>query len=392
MACRRRWATRSPRPMRTNSIRSLRPLPGPSPLGRAERRGSRPADLVFGPTSACGDDRRPSDGFAPSPGEVSPTGAGLTSKPRHAHRPRVGLRGSLRPRLASTAGDRFPGATTDPDASPWPSIGRGRRAEETARAAVSSPTAWAPASSSTLAHAPPVAPVVSTSSTSRTRPETPSAANTPRIASRRAAAPRRACGPGSPRRRTSGTAGTPSRGATARASARAWSYPRAASRSRDSGTHVTALGVHATSAHACGHRAPERVGDGAPSPELQPVDRTTDRSVEPERRAGDRDRVGRTVPARGDRTRRRRPASLAPRRREHHELGPTRVAERPRPRAAARAPLGEQHVEQRGQHARTLSRAADTRRYGRGMSTDASEPLPRPLSSTRRDPSVRING
>ncbi len=77
-----------------------------------------------------------------------------------------------------------------------------------------------------------------------------SAANTPRIASRRAAAPRRACGPGSPRRRTSGTAGTPSRGATARASARAWSYPRAASRSRDSGTHVTALGVHATSAHA----------------------------------------------------------------------------------------------------------------------------------------------
>ena len=47
-----------------------------------------------------------------------------------------------------------------------------------------------------------------------------------------------------------------------------------------------------------GHRAPERIGDGAPSPELQPVDRTTDRSVEPERRAGDRDRVGRTVPAR----------------------------------------------------------------------------------------------
>src|SRR4029453_15519039 len=31
-------------------------------------------------------------------------------------------------------------------------------------------------------------------------------------------------------------------------------------------------------------------------------------------------------------------------------------------------------------------------RYGRVMSTAASEPLPRPLSSTRRDPSVRING
>jgi len=38
-------------------------------------------------------------------------------------------------------------------------------------------------------------------------------------------------------------------GATARASARAWSYPRAASRSRESGTQVTALGVHGTSAH-----------------------------------------------------------------------------------------------------------------------------------------------
>ena len=37
----------------------------------------------------------------------------------------------------------------------------------------------------------------------------------------------------------------------ARALARAWSYPRAASRSRDSGTHVMALGVHETSAHAC---------------------------------------------------------------------------------------------------------------------------------------------
>ena len=179
--------------------------------------------------------------------EGLPTGAGLTSKPRHAHRPRVGLRGSLRPRLASTAGDPFPGATTDPDASPWPSIGAGRRAEDAARAAVRSPTASAPAASSDDAHALPVAPVVSTSSTSNTRPDAPTAANIPRIASRRAAAPRRACGPGSATRRTSGRTGRPSLGATARASASAWSYPRAASRSRESGTQAIALGAHDTS-------------------------------------------------------------------------------------------------------------------------------------------------
>jgi len=115
---------------------------------------------------------------------------------------------------------------------------------------VSKPTVSAPAASSVAAHAPPVAPVVSTSSTSTTVPGASSAANIPRIASRRAAAPRRAWGPGSPIRRRSGRAGAPILGATARASARAWSYPRAASRSRETGTQVTALGVQGTSAHA----------------------------------------------------------------------------------------------------------------------------------------------
>src|SRR5215212_1003677 len=45
------------------------------------------------------------------------TGAGLTSKPRHAQPPTVALRGSLRPRLASTTGEH-PRATTDPNVSP----------------------------------------------------------------------------------------------------------------------------------------------------------------------------------------------------------------------------------------------------------------------------------
>src|SRR5207247_6669738 len=44
-------------------------------------------------------------------------GAGLTSKPRHAQRPTVALRGSFRPRLASTTGE-VPRATTDPDVGP----------------------------------------------------------------------------------------------------------------------------------------------------------------------------------------------------------------------------------------------------------------------------------
>jgi hypothetical protein len=100
-----------------------------------------------------------------------------------------------------------------------------------------------------------------------------------------------------------------------------------------------------------GHRDPERIRDGAPPPELQAVDRATDRPVEAERRPRDRDRVRRTVPARSDGARRRRTASLAPRWREHHELRTARGAERPRSRTASRTPFGEQHVEQRERHA-----------------------------------------
>ena len=48
-------------------------------------------------------------GLAPSPGRVAPPGAGLTSKPHHAQRPTVALRGSFRLRLASTTERRSPG-------------------------------------------------------------------------------------------------------------------------------------------------------------------------------------------------------------------------------------------------------------------------------------------
>src|SRR5205823_11171387 len=71
--------------------------------------GSRLADLVFGPTLACGKDRGPSGRLAPSPDRIAPIGAGLTSKPHHAQRPTVALRGSFRLRLASTTGRTSPG-------------------------------------------------------------------------------------------------------------------------------------------------------------------------------------------------------------------------------------------------------------------------------------------
>src|SRR5205823_13255954 len=71
--------------------------------------GSRLADLVFGPTLACGKDRGPSGRLAPSPDRIAPIGAGLTSKPHHAQRPTVALRGSFRLRLASTTERTSPG-------------------------------------------------------------------------------------------------------------------------------------------------------------------------------------------------------------------------------------------------------------------------------------------
>jgi hypothetical protein len=92
------------------------------------------------------------------------------------------------------------------------------------------------------AQTPAVAPVVRTSSTSRTLAGTgrPDARKAPSRASRRSAPERRACGPCPAARASSAIAGVPVRAASARASTFAWSYPREASRDRASGTHVTA--------------------------------------------------------------------------------------------------------------------------------------------------------
>jgi hypothetical protein len=84
--------------------------------GTWRKRCSGPADLVFGPTLACGGVHGPRGRLAPSPSRADPAGAGLTSKPHHARRPIVALRGSFRLRLASTTGE-LPRATTVPGRS-----------------------------------------------------------------------------------------------------------------------------------------------------------------------------------------------------------------------------------------------------------------------------------
>ena len=94
---------------------------------------SRPADLVFSPTLACGDVRRRLEvNPRATDSHPLPYGAGLTSKPLHARRPMVALRGSFRPRLASTTGV-VPRATTDPDGSTASSIGTPVGSPRTAR-------------------------------------------------------------------------------------------------------------------------------------------------------------------------------------------------------------------------------------------------------------------
>lgn len=107
------------------------------------------------------------------------------------------------------------------------------------------------------------------------------------------------------------------------------------------------------------HRRGEGVGDRTPAPELQPVDRPPDRTVEPERRPGHADRVWWAVGAALEAPNGRCAASLTPWRRQRHDLVATRRTERPRTRAAARAPCREQRVQQRPEHARTLAPSTD---------------------------------
>ena len=249
--------------------------------------GPHPADLVFAPTPACGGGRRPRrDGLAPSPGPVARPGAGLTSKPRHARRPTVALRGSFRPRLASTTGED-PRATTDPVESPFeyshapvrrtrapPSAPR-RRGRPRARAHRRMPQPSRPSS----ARRRPAMTRRGTRAVRRT------GSNAPRMAARRSTPGRRACGAVATDRCTSRgdrqARSAAHRHARAPAPGRTHARPAAG---RASGTHVTASRRRRTDRD---HGVGERRRDAPPPRELQPVDRRARRPVVQERRASE---------------------------------------------------------------------------------------------------------
>ena len=189
---------------------------------------------------------------------------------------------------------------------------------------MSRPTVSAPAASSVDAHAPPVAPVVSTSSTSTTAPGCLVGREHPphRLATRGRASARlrsRVADPPQERKGRRTDPGCHRSRERSRLVVPAGREP--VSGERDPGDRARRPGHVGP---RLDHRARERVRDGSPSAELQPVDRAADRPVEPERRARDRDRVGRAIAARDRGARSRRAASLAPRRRQDDELGTAR--------------------------------------------------------------------
>jgi hypothetical protein len=152
------------------------------------------------------------------------------------------------------------------------------------RAAVTRWIRRAPAVARAWAHASAVAPVVRTSSTSRIRSGAVRVASKlPRIAARRSAPPRRAWGPVDRARRSKRTTGIPVRRPSPTASARAWSYPRSASRRRARGTHVmTSTGGRASHAMIAAERAP------ATSRHPENLRRCTARRAGPSKRNGAR--------------------------------------------------------------------------------------------------------
>jgi hypothetical protein len=109
-----------------------------------------------------------------------------------------------------------------------------------------------------------------------------------------------------------------------------------------------------------GDRARQSRPDPAPAGELEPVHRSARRSLEPEGCAGAVQNFGRTIATCRPRLGPRPPALLAPRRDERLELGTTVGAERPRTRATARTPLGEDRLQGPGKHRPTLPGAGDT--------------------------------
>lgn len=138
------------------------------------------------------------------------------------------------------------------------------------------------------------------------------------------------------------------------------------------------------------HRLTERLGHRSPAGELQPVNGRAHGAAESERGSSGGDRWRRAVPAGRAIARARRAAPPAPGRTERLDPSATSIAERPGPAPASRAPAGEHDPEDLLEHRSTLARAADTQ--GRGTSRAASAPRPRPFSSIRRMPCARRSG
>ena len=220
--------------------------------------------------------------------------------------------------------------------------------------------------------------------------------NAPRIATRRSSPGRRACGAVATARlrRAEGRAdpvGCP----TAPASARAWSYPRSASRRRASGTHVTASaagGSTATMASASAAatlRHPENFSRWIAA-RAGPAYRNGERASP----TGGR----RAVPAPIDRDGPGRPHRSHHGGAERFERGAAPVAERPGAVAAPRASRREHDVERPAEHDTTLAGdhrhrpAPRWRVYGRSSSigagrprTSIRQPRLRPHDRVRRD-------
>ena len=138
------------------------------------------------------------------------------------------------------------------------------------------------------------------------------------------------------------------------------------------------------------HRSSERISDSSPAGELQPVHRRAEGALEEEGSPGANERCWWTVPTRCHLTRRRRPATIAPRWHDGHDLPDALRAERPRSRTATGAPTREHDVEHTPEHPQTLARDADT--HGRCTSSAPASPRPRAFHSVPKTATVRSNG
>ena len=308
-------------------------------------------------------------------------------------RPMVALRGSFRPRLASTTGED-PRATTDPVESPF-EYSHGP-CPANARAAVSTTTSWTPARASASAHAATVAPVVKTSSTTMTRRGTRAlrrtGSNAPRMAARRSTPGRRACGAVATDRCRSRGTGRPSRLPTATRERPRLVVPTLGQPlPRERYPRDRVRGRRCDRDHGVG----ERGRDAPPPRELQPMDRRSGRAGVQERRTSEPHGRRRAVPAPIDRDGPGASASLAPRRPERFERGAARRHRTARCRGRTpRTAAGTRHrAPGRARHDASGPHRHRPRTAMAAPTVDPARSVPgRPRASIRSRDCVRMTG